>query len=67
MDFLKPVAELVGISVGELTTILMIGGGLLLGLVVLSAVVRLAARVLACGCLVILGVVGALYVIFFVL
>lgn len=66
MEFLKPIADLIGITTGELTTILMVGGGLLVGLIILGTVVKLAMRVITCGCLVILGVVGALYAVFFV-
>ena len=63
MEFLGPVASLLGLSAGQLTVIVIIGAVLVVGWYVLRAALKMAVRVFAIGCLMILVLVAGLYVV----
>ncbi len=61
------IAELLGLTVSQLNTILIAGVVLVVGWYVLKTVLKLAARAFTVGCFTIALAVGALYVFFVVL
>lgn len=61
------IAELLGLTVAQLTTILIAGVVLVVGWYVLKTVLKLAVRSFTVGCVTIVLAVGALYVFFVVL
>lgn len=67
MEFLTPAAELLGMTVGQLTTIVVVLAVLVVGWYVLRTAVRLAARTFAIGCFVIVLIGAALSIIFVVM
>lgn len=58
------IAELLGITVSQLTILGVAGAALVVAWFVLKTVMKIASRVFAIGCLGLLVVVGALYAIF---
>lgn len=58
------IAELLGITTAQLTTLAIAGAALVVAWYVLKTVMKIATRVFAIGCLGLLVVVGALYAIF---
>ncbi|NLH06071.1 MAG: hypothetical protein GX484_00535 [Chloroflexi bacterium] len=67
MEFLAPIAELLGLTVGQLTTGLIIIGILVVGWYIVRGVVKIAVRTFLSGCLVILLLGIGLYVFFVLL
>ncbi len=67
MEFLAPIAELLGLTVGQLTTWLIIIGVLVIGWYIVRGVVKIAVRTFLSGCLVILLLGIGLYVFFVLL
>lgn len=67
MDFLAPVADLLGITTGEITTLLVLAVVVVVGWAILRTVIRMAVRTFATGCVVILLLGLGLYVFFVLL
>lgn len=67
MEFLAPVADLLGLTTGQLTTWLVIIGVLVVGWYILRGVVKIAVRTFLSGCLVIFALAVVLYVVFVLL
>ncbi len=63
MEFLEPLARLLGISAGQLMAIAIVGAVLVVGWYVLRAALKMAVRVFTLGCLTILVLVVGLYVV----
>jgi ABC-type iron transport system FetAB permease component len=64
--FLQPIGEWFGLSVTQLILVVVIGVGLVVGWYVLKLVFRIASKVFTFGCVGILLLLGALYVIFLI-
>lgn len=62
--FLQPIAELFGLSVGQLILVVAIGVGMVVGWYVLKLVLRIAAKVFTIGCVGIILLLGGLYIVF---
>lgn len=58
---MESLAQAIGISVAELTQLLVLGGVLLVGLFLLRAALKLTATLFRLGCLGILFIVAAIY------
>jgi hypothetical protein len=64
MEFLEPLASLLGVTAGQLTTVVIVGMLLVAGWYMLRAALRIAVRVFTMGCITILVVVAGLYLLF---
>ncbi len=64
MEFLEPLASLLGVTAGQLTTVAIVGMLLVAGWYMLRAALRIAVRLFTIGCITILVVVAGLYLLF---
>jgi hypothetical protein len=64
MEFLQPLADLLGVTLGQLTTVIWIAAALLVGWAVLKVVLKLAIKVFSTGCLTIVIIAVGLYLYF---
>jgi hypothetical protein len=64
--FLQPIGEWFGLSATQLILVVVIGVGMVVGWYVLKLVFRMASKVFTFGCVGILLLLGALYLIFVV-
>ncbi len=64
MEFLEPLASLLGVTAGQLTTVVIVGMLLVAGWYMLRAALRIAVRLFTIGCITILVVVAGLYLLF---
>jgi len=60
---MESIAQLIGLSVAELTQLLMLAAVLLVGLFILRAVMKLTAAIFRMGCLAILFIVAAVFLL----
>jgi hypothetical protein len=67
MEFIEAMAELIGISSGALIGIAVAGIVLVVGWYVLKTAFKIAARTFTIGCVTIIGLVVAVYIVFVVL
>lgn len=67
MEFIKAMADLIGISPTALIVIAVAGAILVAGWYVFKAAFKIAARTFAIGCMTIIGLVAGLYVVFVIL
>ncbi len=67
MEFIKAVADLVGVSPTALIAISIAGVVLVVGWYVFKTAFKIAARTFAIGCVTIIGLVAVLYVVFVLL
>jgi|GEM_PF-996385 len=61
---LQPIAELLGVTVGQLIFMVIAGIVMVVGWYVLKAALKIASRVFAVGCFIIILVAGGLYLYF---
>jgi hypothetical protein len=66
VTFLQPIGEWFGLSATQLILVVVIGVGMVVGWYVLKLVFRMASKVFTFGCVGILLLLGALYLIFVV-
>lgn len=64
MEFLQPLADLLGVTLGQLTTVIWVAAALLVGWAVLKVVLKLAIKVFSTGCLTIVIIAVGLYLYF---
>lgn len=67
MEFLTPIAELLGVTAGQLTAVAVVFVVLVVGWYVLRATVRIAARTFTTGCFVIILIGVGLYLLFVII
>ncbi len=64
MDILQPIADLLGVTTGQLITVTLVCLALVVGWYVLKAVLKIAARVFTIGCFTIVLLGAGLYLYF---
>lgn len=64
MEFLQPLADLLGVTLGQLTTVIWVAALLVAAWAVLKVVLKLAIKVFSTGCLTIVIIAVGLYLYF---